>query len=110
MTETVIILILLGIGLFYTETIETQKFFNTQDGYLLSLKEKDYDFLLMAKYGEKVEPNKVFMTRVKNAFYSGLFLMGMMVVAGSLSFLNVIIVLVLTYVIFKSGYSNLKSY
>ena len=110
MTETVIILILLGIGLFYTETIETQKFFNTDDGYLLSLKEKDYDFLLMAKYGEKVEPNKVFMTRVKNAFYSGLFLLGMMVVAGSLSFLNVIIVLVLTYLIFKSGYSNLKSY
>ena len=110
MTETVIILILLGIGLFYTETIETQKFFNTNDGYLLSLKEKDYDFLLMAKYGEKVEPNKVFMTRVKNAFYSGLFLLGMMVVAGSLSFLNVIIVLVLTYVIFKSGYSSLKSY
>ena len=33
MTETVIILILLGIGLFYTETIETQKFFNTDDGY-----------------------------------------------------------------------------
>ena len=110
MTETIIILILLGIGLFYTETIETQKFFNTEDGYLLSLKEKDYDFLLMAKYGEKVEPNKVFMTRIKNAFYSGLFLLGMMVVGGSLSFLNVIIVLVLTYVIFKSGYSNLKSY
>ena len=110
MTETIIILILLGIGLFYTETISTQKFFNTEDGYFLSLKEKDYDFLLMAKYGEKVEVNKVFMTRVRNAFYSGLFLLAMMVVAGNLSFLNLIIVLVLTFVIFKSGYSSLKSY
>ena len=110
MAETIIILILLGIGLFYTDTVSTAKFFDTQDGYLLSLKEKDYDFLLMAKYGEKIDVNKVFMTRVKNAFYLGLFLIAMMTVTGNLSFLNVIIALVLTYVIFKSGYSNLKAY
>ena len=110
MAETIIILILLGIGLFYTETIDTQKFFNTDDGYFLSLKEKDYDFLLMAKYGEKIDCNKVFMTRVKNAFYSGLFLLAMMTIAGNLSFLNAVIVIVLTYVIFKSGYSSLKAY
>lgn len=110
MTETIIILILLGIGLFYTETVDTKKFFNTNDGYLLSLKEKDYDFLLMAKYGEKVDCNKVFMTRITNAFYSALIFIAMMTISGNLSFLNAIIVLVLAYVIFKSGYSNLKSY
>ena len=110
MAETVIILVLLGIGLFYTETVDTKKFFNSDDGYFLSLKEKDYDFLLMAKYGEKIDCNKVFMTRVKNAFYSGLFLLAMMTIAGNLSFLNAVIVIVLTYVIFKSGYSSLKAY
>ena len=110
MAETIIILILLGIGLFYTDTVSTAKFFNTQDGYLLSLKEKDYDFLLMAKYGEKIDINKVFMTRVKNAFYSGLFLLALMTITGNMSFLNLVIVIVLTYVIFKSGYSNLKAY
>ena len=110
MTETILILIFLGVGLFYTETIDTKKFFNTEDGYLLSLKEKDYDFLLMAKYGEKVEINKVFMTRVKNAFYSGLLFLALMTISGNLSFLNVIIVIVLAYLIFKSGYTNLKSY
>ena len=110
MTETIIILILLGIGLFYTETIDTQKFFNTDDGYFLSLKEKDYDFLIATKYGEKVNPNKVFMVRVKNAFYSGLIFLSLLVISGSLSFLNVIFVLVVSYFIFKSGYSSLKSH
>lgn len=110
MVETVIILILLGIGLFYTDTVSTQKFFNTDDGYLLGLKEKDYDFLLHAKYGENVDTNKVFMSRVKNAFYSFLILTAMMVIGGNLSFLNIMMLLVVSYFIFKSGYSNLKSY
>lgn len=110
MTEAIIILILLGIGLFYTETVDTRKFFNEDDGYFLSLKEKDYDFLLMTKYGEKVIPNKVFMTRIKNSFYSGLLLLAMMTISGNLSFLNVIIAIVLTYIIFKSGYTSLKTH
>ena len=31
------------------------------------LKEKDYDFLLIAKYGDRVyDPNEVFMKRIRN--------------------------------------------
>lgn len=110
MIETVIILILLGIGLFYTDTVSTKKFFNTDDGYLLGLKEKDYDFLLHAKYGENVDTNKVFMSRIKNAFYSLLILTAMMVIGGNLSFLNIMMLLVVSYFIFKSGYTSLKGY
>ena len=33
-----------------------------------------------------------------------------MLVMGQLSFLNIVVVLILSYAIFKSGYSNLKSY
>lgn len=110
MTETIIIIVLLLVGLFYTDTVSTQRFFDTDDGYFLALKEKDYDFLLKAKYGEKVDCNKVFMSRMRNALYASLALLAMMTIAGSLSFLNFILVLVLSYVIFKSGYSSLKSY
>ena len=110
MLETVIIIFLLGIALFYTETISAKKFFDTDQGYLLGLKEKDYDFLIAAKYGEKVEPNKVFMTRVKNAFYSFLIFLSVMIVAGTVTFLNIIMLLAITYAVYKSGYSNLKSY
>ena len=110
MAETVIILVLLAVALFYTDTVSTKKFFDTDDGYLLFLKEKDYDFLLAAKYGENVNCNKIFMSRVKNAFYSYLILFAMMIVAGSISFLNAVMLLIVAYVIFKSGYTNLKSY
>jgi len=110
MTETIIIIILLLVGLFYTETVSTKRFFDTEEGYFLALKEKDYDFLLKAKYGEKVDCNKVFMSRMKNALYGSLALLAMMTIAGSLSFLNFILVVVLSYLIFKSGYTNLRSY
>ncbi len=110
MIETIIILILFAFGLFYTDTVSTKSFFNTDNGYLLGLKEKDYDFLLIAKYGEKIDCNKVFMTRIKNAFYCALIFIALMLVMGQLSFLNIVVVLILSYAIFKSGYSNLKAY
>ena len=43
MFETVIIIILLGFSLLYTDTVSTKRFLNEDDGYLLGLKEKDYD-------------------------------------------------------------------
>ncbi len=110
MLETVIIIFLLGFALFYTDTISTKKFFDNDTGYLLALKEKDYDFLIAAKYGEKVNPNAVFMARMKNGFYTFLIFFAIMIVAGSISFLNVVMLLVISYVVYKSGYSSLKSY
>ncbi len=110
MVETIIIVILLVVALFYTDTVSTKKFFNEDDGYLLFLKEKDYDFLLTAKYGENVNINKVFMGRIKTAFYSFLMFFCIMLISGNLSFLNTIILVVVCYLIFKSGYTNLKSF
>ena len=110
MAETLIILFLIAFGLFYTDTVSTKKFFDTQDGYLLFLKEKDYDFLLHAKYGEDIDANKVFMTRVKNAFYGFLIFFAIMVISGNMSFLNTVFLGVISYLLFKSGYSNLKAY
>ena len=110
MVETIIIVILFAIALFYTDTISTKKFFDTEDGYLLFLKEKDYDFLLTTKYGENVNVNKVFMSRIKNGYYSFLIFFSIMLISGNMSFLNTVILMVLAYVIYKSGYTNLKSY
>lgn len=110
MVETIIIIALLVVALFYTDTVSTKKFFNEDDGYLLFLKEKDYDFLLTAKYGENVNINKVFMGRIKTAFYAFLMFFSIMLISGNLSFLNIIILIVVSYLIFKSGYSNLKSF
>ena len=110
MAETIIIVFLIAFALFYTDTVSTKKFFDTEDGYLLFLKEKDYDFLLHAKYGETINANKVFMGRIKNAFYGFLIFFSFMIISGNLTFLNTAILGVVAYLIFKSGYTNLKAY
>lgn len=110
MIESLIIIGLIAIALLYTETVDTKKFINTEDGYLLFLKEKDYDFYVVTKYGEEVDVNKLFMMRIKNAFYIVLFLIALMVIMGSFTFLNAIMLLIAGYAVFKMPYSSLKSY
>ena len=102
MVETVIIIGLLLVALFYTGTVDTKKFFNEEDGWALKLMEKDYAFYLYAKYGENVNVNKLFMTRIKNAFYSTLALAGIMAAGGNFSALNLGMLLLAGFFIFKS--------
>ena len=47
--------------------INKDSMFGTNSKLCNLLKEKDYDFLLIAKYGDRVyDPNEVFMKRVRN--------------------------------------------
>ena len=110
MVETVIIIGLTIIALFYTGAVNTKRFINEEDGILRGLMEKDYAFYLYAKYGEDVNVNKLFMTRVKNAFTTTLILAGIMAAGGNFSALNFGMLLLVGFFIFKSGYTNLKSY
>ena len=110
MLETFIIIGLVVIALLYTGTVNTKKFINTQDGYLLFLKEKDYDFYAYTKYGEDIDTNKLFMMRLKNSFYLLLFLIAYMTIMGSLTFLNFIMLLIASYLFFKYPYTTLKAY
>ena len=56
--------IIFGI-LIYTGKISTSKFFKENKGIFTFLQEKDYEFLLRAKYGERVyDVNQVFRKRV----------------------------------------------
>ena len=108
MIESLIILGLVVIILLYSGKVDTKKFLDEDNGYLLFLKEKDYDFYVAAKYGETVSPNKLFSARLRNAFYGTLVLFVMMIT--KLSFINALLLLVLGVVIFKMPYMSLKSY
>ena len=71
------------------------------------LKEKDYDFLLIAKYGDRVyDPNEVFMKRVRNGVLVTVILVFLFL--SQLSYLTVIIALVIGYLVFKSQYLSLR--
>lgn len=108
MIEIVLVIGLLIIPLVYSGTVTSKTFLDEENGYLLFLKEKDYDFYVFAKYGEDVNVNKLFMARIRNAFYG--FIILLLVMLTELSFINFIMILVLSYLLFKMPYMNLKSY
>ena len=52
---------------FYTGKINTGKFVADNRDLIMLLKESDYDFLLYAKYGDRVyDPDAVFVKRIRD--------------------------------------------
>ena len=108
MVEVLIVAIIIVLYMIYTNKIDRKKFVEDNKKYFEMLKEDDFEFLVKAKYGDKVDPQALFMQRLKNA---GLVLVVMMFVfISKISFLNILFSLVAAFYIYKSGYSNLKSY
>lgn len=106
--EILIVGILILFVLIYTKKVDTRTFIAENDIYLKGLKEKDYDFYVSAKYGDKVDPNQLFSKRLRTTFF------GMLVVAilfiTNMSFINFIAVILVSFLIFKSQYMSLKRY
>ena len=92
----------------YTNKIDGKRFIQTNKGLFDKLKEDDYDFLVKAKYGDKVDAQALYNQRLKNAFL--IFIVMFFVIMSKISFINILFVFVVTFFIFKSGYSNLKTY
>ncbi|MBE6153579.1 MAG: hypothetical protein E7166_05085 [Firmicutes bacterium] len=101
---TTIVLVVLSVN----GVIDSKGFFQDNSVYLKLLKENDYDFLVHAKYGEKVNPDDLFNKRIKNSVL--VFGVMMILFITNISFLNILICIVVAIFIFKSGYSNLRSY
>ena len=73
------------------------------------LKEKDYDFLLVAKYGDRVyDPNEVFMKRIRNGIIVAAALIFLFL--SQMSYLTVIIAIVVGYLVYKEQYTSLRSW
>ncbi len=108
MIEIFIIAALVIFPFLYTGKVNTKTFLNEENGFLMFLKEKDYDFYVAAKYGESVNANKLFATRIRNAFYGTLVIFVLMI--ANLNFLNVLMILILGFLLFKMPYMSLKSY
>ncbi len=109
MDFTLLIIIgLAGFALIYTKLVDTNKFLSENDMYIKMLKEKDWDFYVAAKYGEKVNPDDLFNKRIKQTFVYSLILMVLFI--AKFTFINFVFFLVVVVVIYKMPYSNLKSY
>ena len=103
--------------LIYNNTIDKDKFFADNQKYLEMLKEDDYQFLVFARYGEDVDVDLLFSKRVTNAFITFLVVM-VFLISGSNSaeifssqfFLNLVLAIVISVVMFKMPYTQLKGY
>jgi len=108
MVEVLIVAIIIVFYMIYTNKIDRKKFVEDNKKYFEMLKEDDFEFLVKAKYGDRVDPQALFMQRLKNA---GLVLVVMMFVfISKISFINILFSIVAAFYIYKSGYSNLKNY
>ena len=100
--------IIIGIFL-YTGKINSSKFVDDNKDIFNVFKESDYEFLLYAKYGDRVvDPQKVYMTRFRNAGLITALLI--LVFISKLNFLNIVVSIIVGVFIFKYDYIKLRSY
>lgn len=106
--EIVIVAAILLFVFTYNKTIDGNKFIKDNEQYFQMLKEEDYEFLVYAKYGEKVDPKELFNKRV---LYGVLTIVAFLFIfLSDLNILNVTLSVVIGYLVFKSPYNQLKSY
>ena len=106
--ELIIVTVIVFYIFIVNKKIKTS-FFSSNSRLCNILKEKDYDFLLIAKYGDRVyDPNEVFMKRVRNGVLVAIGLI--FVFVSNMSYLAVIIALVIGYITFKYQYLGLKKW
>ncbi len=94
---------------FYTGKVNSAKFIDDNKDLFLMLKESDYDFLLLAKYGDQVyDVNQVYMKRVRNgALVTAVFFF---IFISDISFIYILLSIIVGFVVFKLPYLQLKSF
>ena len=105
------ILLVLGILLFivlYNNKKEFQKFIVGEDSALNFLREKDYNFYVLAKYGENADPNLLYSSRLRTTGYAAILLL--MFFITDLTAMNIVFIIGGIFLIYKMPYFNLKSY
>jgi hypothetical protein len=88
--------------------IKPNKFIYDNQDLFMKLKEEDYEFLVRAKYGEGLDADVLFQKRIKNGLL--VIIMMLFVFLSELTAVKVVISVVIGFLVFKSDYSNLKSF
>ena len=107
--EILFIAVIIFAVLIYNGTISTSKFFGENKNLFSMLQEKDYEFLLRAKYGDRVyDVSQVFRKRVMKGLIT-IFVI-LFVFITNLKMLYIIIALVAGFIVFKIQYFDLRSF
>lgn len=106
--EFIAIALLILVSFNYSGTISANIFIKDNSNLFLKLKEDDYDFLVRSKYGESIDPDQLFMKRIQNSLII-LFLLVLAFIAN-FTFINLLLAIIASIVVFKLGYTSLKNY
>lgn len=107
MEFAIVVLIVLFV-LSYSGAISTKKLYEDNKALFSMLKEKDYDFLVKAKYGSDIDPDVLFEKRIKQAMIGVVVILAILLF--NFSWINLIIGIIIIIVLYKNQYSSLKSY
>ena len=110
--STGLMFVIIGIIIFfivwYNKMIDVNKFFSDARGLFMFLLEDDYKFYLTMKYGDKVNVYDMFEKRIRDAIIAmALFTL---VFWTRMSYIYIIVIIIIGYLVFKSQYASLKSY
>lgn len=109
--EFIIVVVAVIIIFLYNKIIDTKGFLGDIKPWVRKLMEKDYEFLLHVKYkADDLDVNALFAARIRNGILTTAVLIFMLAITGYLNYLFVILAFVGGFLVFKSGYTNLKSY
>ncbi len=96
----------------YIGVFSFNKFVDDNKVVFGKLKEDDWDFLVTSRYGDKVDPNVKYQKRVKTSIIVFILLSILVITAvdGINIAIKIVLVLAVTYLIFKDDYNKLKNY
>ena len=105
----VIIVVVIVFGIMtITGQISMNQLISDNQLLFLKIKEKDWDFLVRAKYGTNVNPDILFNKRIKNALITMAIAFAIMI--KDLNAVKVLLIFVLGIFVFKSSYNDIKKY
>ena len=95
----------------YNKLLDTQSFLNDVKPLYKKIMEKDYEFLLHVKYkASDLDVNKLFEIRLRNGILTVIIGIFFLYITNYFNYVFIVLCMVLGFIIFKSGYTNLKSY
>lgn len=106
--EVIIVAVIVFSIMTITGQISMNQLISDNQLLFLKIKEKDWDFLVRAKYGNNVNPDILFNKRIKNALITMAIAFAIMI--KDLNAVKVLLIFVLGIFVFKSSYNDIKKY
>ena len=109
--EFIIVAIAVILIFVFNNIIQPKSILGQVNPLLKKLMEKDYEFLLRIKYkDENLDVNALFSRRIRDGILITAVLIFMLAITGYLNYMFLLFAFVAGFVVFKSGYTKLKSY